>query len=219
MKGLVEQPGFTCMEAFFCALQQQSYRLARATAHEGLHCLQLLRWRQITVVCRYTESPCLKPPEFQPNGGLNTLWSEVGSSVRLNCTALLLWDPDEEQCDTTLQWSKDGQPLSNLTLSMQNDSSWWLHAFKAVDFHYYAHALMQVLGSEGETELSVLLATVGPLLSASWWWTVCWWLRSGRRRILGCTAAHWGMFHLISAYRFQVRKYGVQTCVVLSCTI
>ncbi|XP_023278258.1 single Ig IL-1-related receptor [Seriola lalandi dorsalis] len=70
------------------------------------------------------ESQCSKAPEFQPNGGLNRLWSDVGSSVKLNCTALLLWDPNKEQCGTTLQWSKDGQPLTNLTLYMQNTSSW-----------------------------------------------------------------------------------------------
>nr|QQD79860.1 single Ig IL-1R-related protein [Trachinotus ovatus] len=70
------------------------------------------------------ESQCSKPPEFQPNGDLNGLWRDVGSTVKLNCTALLLWDPSEEQCDTTLQWSKDGRPLTNLTLYMQNTSSW-----------------------------------------------------------------------------------------------
>ncbi|XP_073327513.1 single Ig IL-1-related receptor isoform X1 [Pagrus major] len=70
------------------------------------------------------ESQCSKAPEFKPNGGLTRLWRNVGSSVILNCTALLLWDPTEEQCDTTLQWRKDGQPLTNHTLYTQNTSSW-----------------------------------------------------------------------------------------------
>lgn len=69
------------------------------------------------------ESQCSKPPEFKPNGDLTRLWSNVGSTVTLNCTALL-WDPKEEQCDNTLQWSKDGQPLTNHTLYTHNTSSW-----------------------------------------------------------------------------------------------
>lgn len=93
-------------------------------AHEGLHCLELLQWTQITVVCLYTESQCSKAPEFKPTGGRTRLLGDVGSTVKLNCTALLLWDPNEKQCDTTLQWSKDGQPLSNNTLLLQNTSSW-----------------------------------------------------------------------------------------------
>uniref|UniRef100_UPI0037E96208 single Ig IL-1-related receptor n=1 Tax=Semicossyphus pulcher TaxID=241346 RepID=UPI0037E96208 len=71
------------------------------------------------------ESQCSKAPEFKPNGGLSRLWGNVGSSVKLNCTALLLWDPQEEQCDTTLQWRKDGQPLTNHTIHKQNTSSWY----------------------------------------------------------------------------------------------
>ncbi|XP_051236671.1 single Ig IL-1-related receptor [Dicentrarchus labrax] len=70
------------------------------------------------------ESQCSKAPDFKPDGGLTRLWSNVGSTEILNCTALLLWDPGEEHCDTTLQWSKDGQPLTNHTLYMQNISSW-----------------------------------------------------------------------------------------------
>ncbi|XP_029010051.1 single Ig IL-1-related receptor [Betta splendens] len=70
------------------------------------------------------ELQCSEPPEFKPRSGLTTLWVNVGSSVSMNCTALLLWDPSEEQCDTALQWRKDGQPLSNHTLHTQNSSSW-----------------------------------------------------------------------------------------------
>lgn len=70
------------------------------------------------------ESQCAKAPEFRPNRGLISLWRNVGSSVKLNCTVVLPWDPREEQCDTTLQWSKDGQPLTNHTLHTQNISSW-----------------------------------------------------------------------------------------------
>ncbi|CAN9499399.1 unnamed protein product [Ophioblennius macclurei] len=70
------------------------------------------------------DSQCAKAPEFKPEGGLTTIWRNVGSSVTLNCSALLHWDPSEEACDTTLQWSKAGQPLTNLTLYPQNTSSW-----------------------------------------------------------------------------------------------
>lgn len=67
---------------------------------------------------------CSKAPEFKPNGGPAKLWRNVGSAVTLNCTALLHFDPSEERCDTTLQWSKAGQPLINHTLYPLNTSSW-----------------------------------------------------------------------------------------------
>lgn len=70
------------------------------------------------------ESQCSKVPEFKPNGCQTTLWRDVGSTVTLNCTAHLLWDPIEEHCDNTLHWSKDGQPLTNQTLYTQNTTSW-----------------------------------------------------------------------------------------------
>ncbi|XP_014867669.1 PREDICTED: single Ig IL-1-related receptor [Poecilia mexicana] len=70
------------------------------------------------------ESQCVKAPEFKPNGDLTKLWRSVGSVVKLNCTALLYWDPSEDQCESTLQWSKDGQPLTNHTLYLHNTTSW-----------------------------------------------------------------------------------------------
>ncbi|XP_017261123.1 single Ig IL-1-related receptor [Kryptolebias marmoratus] len=70
------------------------------------------------------ESLCAKAPEFKPNGSPTKLWRNVGSAARLSCTALLLWDPSEEQCKTTLQWSKAGQPLTNHTIYLLNTSSW-----------------------------------------------------------------------------------------------
>ncbi|XP_028285827.1 single Ig IL-1-related receptor [Parambassis ranga] len=77
-----------------------------------------------TVRLLVKESRCSKAPEFKPSGGLTKLWRNVGSTVKLNCTALLLWEPSEEQCDTAMQWSKDGQPLANNTLHSVNTSSW-----------------------------------------------------------------------------------------------
>uniref|UniRef100_A0A667ZSR5 Single immunoglobulin and toll-interleukin 1 receptor (TIR) domain n=1 Tax=Myripristis murdjan TaxID=586833 RepID=A0A667ZSR5_9TELE len=71
-----------------------------------------------------SESQCSKAPEYQPNGGLTRLWGNLGSNVKLNCTALLQWDPREEPCDVTLCWSKNGTPLTNRTLDLQNTSSW-----------------------------------------------------------------------------------------------
>ncbi|KAM9377853.1 single Ig IL-1-related receptor isoform 2-T2 [Pholidichthys leucotaenia] len=70
------------------------------------------------------ELKCSKTPVFEPNGGLTKLWGSVGSAVTLNCTALLPSDPPEQQCDTTVQWSKDGTPLTNHTLYSVNSSSW-----------------------------------------------------------------------------------------------
>ncbi|XP_068595575.1 single Ig IL-1-related receptor [Brachionichthys hirsutus] len=70
------------------------------------------------------EPRCSRAPEFRPDVAVSRLSRNVGSTVMLNCTALLLWDPAEEQCDTTLEWSKDAQPLTNHTLYKQNASSW-----------------------------------------------------------------------------------------------
>ncbi|XP_062245810.1 single Ig IL-1-related receptor [Platichthys flesus] len=70
------------------------------------------------------EPQCSKAPGFEPSAGLNRLWGNVGTSVTLNCTALLLWDQSVEECDNSLQWSKDGRSLSNLTLYTQSTSSW-----------------------------------------------------------------------------------------------
>ncbi|KAK9516576.1 hypothetical protein VZT92_024496 [Zoarces viviparus] len=70
------------------------------------------------------ESQCSKAPQFEPNGGSNGLRMTVECTVTLNCTALLQWDPTEEHCDSTLQWSKDGHPLTNHTHHTQNTSSW-----------------------------------------------------------------------------------------------
>ncbi|XP_047452012.1 single Ig IL-1-related receptor isoform X2 [Mugil cephalus] len=70
------------------------------------------------------ESLCSEAPEFKPNEGPIQLWGSVGSSATLNCTVLLRLDPLEEPCDTTLQWSKAGLPLTNHTLYSLNTSSW-----------------------------------------------------------------------------------------------
>ncbi|XP_029952648.1 single Ig IL-1-related receptor [Salarias fasciatus] len=77
-----------------------------------------------TVHLTVKDSPCSKAPEFKPKGGLTRLWGIVGSAVTLNCSALLHTDPLEEHCDTALQWSKAGQPLTNHTLYPLNTSSW-----------------------------------------------------------------------------------------------
>nr|XP_057931132.1 single Ig IL-1-related receptor [Doryrhamphus excisus] len=69
-------------------------------------------------------SMCSQAPEFKSNEVENK--DLVGSTVDLNCTALLSWDPTDKQCDATLQWTKDGQTLSNSSLLVQNTSSWFL---------------------------------------------------------------------------------------------
>uniref|UniRef100_A0A3Q2DUK9 Single Ig IL-1-related receptor-like n=1 Tax=Cyprinodon variegatus TaxID=28743 RepID=A0A3Q2DUK9_CYPVA len=68
--------------------------------------------------------PCAKAPDFQQDSNPSKLWKSRGASVKLNCTALLFWDPSEEPCETTPQWSKDGKPLNNQTLYLQNTTSW-----------------------------------------------------------------------------------------------
>ncbi|XP_038147215.1 single Ig IL-1-related receptor [Cyprinodon tularosa] len=70
------------------------------------------------------ESQCAKAPDFQQDSNPSKLWKSLGASVKLNCTALLFWDPSEEPCETTPQWSKDGKPLNNQTLYLQNTTSW-----------------------------------------------------------------------------------------------
>ncbi|KAL0968814.1 hypothetical protein UPYG_G00272230 [Umbra pygmaea] len=72
------------------------------------------------------ESLCNTAPEFlQPAGGQSDVWDSLGSSVDLNCTALLAWDLTEHLCqhNYTLLWSKDGNPL-NFSLYTQNTTTW-----------------------------------------------------------------------------------------------
>ena len=71
-----------------------------------------------------TEAQCSRAPEFRPGGGLTPLWGRLGSTARLNCTALVPWDPAEEPpcAPPTLQWSKDGRLLTNRTEPPQNTS-------------------------------------------------------------------------------------------------
>lgn len=70
------------------------------------------------------ESLCSGAPEFKHDGHHDGVYGIMGSTVTLNCTVVLPWDPTDEHCDTTLQWSKDGQPLTNQSYDMQNTSSW-----------------------------------------------------------------------------------------------
>nr|XP_023651509.1 single Ig IL-1-related receptor isoform X1 [Paramormyrops kingsleyae] len=69
------------------------------------------------------ESACSQPPVFVPAD--DNRQSTLGSTVTLNCTALLPWDPQEPQCDSTLHWIRDGSLLSNLT--KQQNLSEFLH--------------------------------------------------------------------------------------------
>ncbi|XP_019896141.2 single Ig IL-1-related receptor [Esox lucius] len=74
----------------------------------------------------FVESLCRQAPQFQrPDGGQSEVWETLGSSVSLNCTALLSWDPADPECGrtSTFLWSKDGTSL-NLSLYVQNSSAW-----------------------------------------------------------------------------------------------
>ncbi|CAJ1056520.1 single Ig IL-1-related receptor [Xyrichtys novacula] len=111
MKQKVKWIGCTCEEAYYFSLPCSS-RL-----HEGLYCPELRLETQTTEVCFHTDSQCAKVPEFKPNRNMTRVYGFTeGFPVKLNCTVLLLWDPQEEQCDTTLRWSKDGKPLTSDTL-------------------------------------------------------------------------------------------------------
>ncbi|XP_077453308.1 single Ig IL-1-related receptor isoform X2 [Stigmatopora argus] len=70
------------------------------------------------------EDKCSKAPEFQFKEDPRTVWAKVGSTVSLNCTAILSWDPSDERCDSSLRWTKDGNPPRNRSLLLQNTSSW-----------------------------------------------------------------------------------------------
>lgn len=72
----------------------------------------------------HAESRCSGAPQFEHDGDARRLWKDVGANVTLNCSALLPWDPQEEPCDVTLRWTKDGQPPDNHTHLWRN-SSWW----------------------------------------------------------------------------------------------
>uniref|UniRef100_A0A8C9VWF7 Single immunoglobulin and toll-interleukin 1 receptor (TIR) domain n=1 Tax=Scleropages formosus TaxID=113540 RepID=A0A8C9VWF7_SCLFO len=70
--------------------------------------------------------PCSLPPKFTSPNSPSEHQAVLGSTVTLNCSAHLPWDPKEPQCDLALRWSKQGGPLFNMTLHSQNDSRWLL---------------------------------------------------------------------------------------------
>ncbi|KAJ8002522.1 hypothetical protein DPEC_G00159780 [Dallia pectoralis] len=79
-----------------------------------------------TVQLTIKESPCQQAPQFQsPDGVQSEVFEALGSSVVLNCTALLSWDSTDPQCErtSTFLWRKDGTAL-NLSLHIQNSSTW-----------------------------------------------------------------------------------------------
>lgn len=59
------------------------------------------------------ELNCSKKPEFIPDGGRTTLYRNVGSTVKMNCTARIQWHPHDVHCDTGLHWSKEGHNLTH----------------------------------------------------------------------------------------------------------
>lgn len=93
---------------------------SKLVAHLLLACITLDQTFPVNV----EERECLKAPQFQPTGGLSRLFETLGSTVFLNCTALLSWDPTELACDLELRWSKDGSPLTNSSMYLQSTSSW-----------------------------------------------------------------------------------------------
>uniref|UniRef100_A0A3B1JD46 Single immunoglobulin and toll-interleukin 1 receptor (TIR) domain n=1 Tax=Astyanax mexicanus TaxID=7994 RepID=A0A3B1JD46_ASTMX len=92
-------------------------------------------WGQFTVVIR-AESLCGVAPQFKPSAVWTDIWEPLGSRVELNCTALMVYNMSEYSCVPDLQWTKDGQPLTNLSALTQNMS--WI----ADDYH---HGLSSIL--------------------------------------------------------------------------
>lgn len=86
---------------------------------------------------------CLMAPQFQPTEGLSRLFETLGSTVFLNCTALLSWNPTELACDLELRWSKDGSPLTNSSMYPQSTSSWSPQANKMLISSVLAVTLRQ----------------------------------------------------------------------------
>ncbi|XP_077565563.1 single Ig IL-1-related receptor [Stigmatopora nigra] len=72
------------------------------------------------------EDKCSRAPEFQFKEDPRTVWAKVGSTVSLNCTAILFWDPSDERCVSSLRWTKDENPPRNRSLLLHNTSSWLL---------------------------------------------------------------------------------------------
>ncbi|KAJ0069237.1 hypothetical protein NL108_003139 [Boleophthalmus pectinirostris] len=60
------------------------------------------------------ERNCSTEPEFIPDGGRMTLHRNVGETVIMNCTTLLLWHPkDPSHCNTAMHWSHNGQNITH----------------------------------------------------------------------------------------------------------
>ncbi|XP_072529775.1 single Ig IL-1-related receptor [Salminus brasiliensis] len=91
-------------------------------------------WSQFAAVVG--ESLCSVAPRFKPSAASTDIWEALGSSVELNCTVHLAYNRTESNCVHNLQWTKDGQPLSNFSTFIQNTS--WI----AGD---YEHSVSSVL--------------------------------------------------------------------------
>ncbi|MFT7811949.1 single Ig IL-1-related receptor [Arapaima gigas] len=90
------------------------------------------------------DPPCFLPPVFTSPPGPTELHATLGSSVTLNCTAHLPWDPSEPQCDSALRWGRHGAPLSNV--SLQND----LHRQPGNTYLVASSVLEVTLGAPGD---------------------------------------------------------------------
>ncbi|XP_066525066.1 single Ig IL-1-related receptor [Hoplias malabaricus] len=84
--------------------------------------LYLCLWSHILVV--FGEPVCSQTPQFKPDVNQREVWGTLGTSVELNCTALIVYNKNESNCEPTLLWRKDGQPLTNLSDYSLNTSHW-----------------------------------------------------------------------------------------------
>ncbi|KAL7867997.1 hypothetical protein SRHO_G00093810 [Serrasalmus rhombeus] len=79
-------------------------------------------WGQLAVVIG--EALCSRAPQFKPSVDRTEVWGALSTSVELNCTALMVYNKSEFDCEANLRWRKDGQPLTNLSAVTQNTSQW-----------------------------------------------------------------------------------------------
>ncbi|XP_076863650.1 single Ig IL-1-related receptor [Brachyhypopomus gauderio] len=89
--------------------------------HNEVLILAFLVWRLFAVL---GEPLCGGVPQFLSRGVGSEVWGDLGSSVEMNCTALLAYNSSESACDVGLRWSKDGQTLSNRKPFVHNTSHW-----------------------------------------------------------------------------------------------
>ncbi|KAK1789892.1 hypothetical protein P4O66_015764 [Electrophorus voltai] len=89
-----------------------------------------LAWSQVAIIIGVVlfltpEPVCSGVPQIESRGTGTEVWGDLGSSVELNCTALLAYNRSEPAGEVSVQWSKDGQILSNYRPFTHSTSHWF----------------------------------------------------------------------------------------------